>query len=89
MTTLTLKTITLTDIARLGLWCDDPYGDGIRLDQVRNPSAARLAAIAEVAGEPMLASEELIRRQYESTVRLMCFTKRGKLKKHIERNLVD
>ena len=42
-----LNTLTLTDIAKLGLFLDDPYGDGIRLAKVRNPNAGRSAAIAE------------------------------------------
>jgi len=32
-------------LAKAFLFVDDPYGDGIRLDHVRNPSAARIAAI--------------------------------------------
>jgi hypothetical protein len=32
-------------LAKVFLFIDDPYGDGIRLDHVRNPSAARLAAL--------------------------------------------
>ena len=64
-----LKTLTLTDIARIGIIMDDPWGDGIRLEQIRNPSPARMAALAEVRGEPFLDGETLIREAYESVAR--------------------
>ena len=35
---------TDADFARVALWLDDPYGDGIRLSIIRNPSPARIAA---------------------------------------------
>ena len=31
-------------VAKAFLYVDDPYGDGIRLEHVRNPSAARIVA---------------------------------------------
>lgn len=37
----------LSDVeaAKVGLWLDDPYGDGIRLSCIREPSDARIATI--------------------------------------------
>lgn len=35
---------TEADFTRVALWLDDPYGDGIRLSIIRNPSPARIAA---------------------------------------------
>lgn len=84
---ITAKTLTLTDIARIGLYLDDPYCDGIRLDKVREPSDGRLAALAEVAGEPMLDGEELIRAEYEAAVRYVL--RRGKLPATIERHMAE
>ena len=83
--------LTLTDIAKIGLFLDDPHGDGIRLDCVRNPSKARVAAISEVAGEPLLFGEDLIRNEYEARVRSCAFYKtgprRGEMRDWIKRDL--
>jgi len=37
----------LTDIeaAKVGLWLDDPFGDGIRLERIREPNRHRIAAL--------------------------------------------
>ena len=32
-------------VAKAFLYVDDPYGDGIRLNHIRNPSSARIAAL--------------------------------------------
>jgi len=83
-----LNTLTLTDIAKLGLFLDDPYGDGIRLAKVRNPNAGRSAAIAELKGEPLLDGERFIRAEYESVVRDPAnWTKRGELISEIYKNI--
>ena len=81
------KTLTLTDIAELGLWYDDPYGDGIRLDYVRNPGPARQAALALVyKGQYDLFGEQLIRAHYEAKVRNM-FNRKGRLYADVARNI--
>lgn len=47
------REITDREAAIVGLWLDDPYGDGIRLDHIREPSKERLAAIEFVkSGQP-------------------------------------
>jgi hypothetical protein len=83
---ITSKNLDLLSIAKLGVWLDDPYGDGIRLTRVRIPSPGRIAALELIRGAPLLGSEELIRNEYESKVRLMCFTKQGKLRGEVRRN---
>ena len=40
-----MANITEIQAVTIGLWLDDPYGDGIRLEAIRNPSAERIAAI--------------------------------------------
>lgn len=37
--------ITESQAVTIGLWLDDPYGDGIRLQAIHEPSAERIAAI--------------------------------------------
>lgn len=44
-----MRTLTEHEAVTVGLWLDDPYGDGIRLERIREPSAKRLAALAFVA----------------------------------------
>jgi hypothetical protein len=82
-----LRTLTLNEIARVGLYLDDPYGDGIRLDRVRNPSEGRVAARCEVRGEPMLDGEELIRAEYESIVREVLHRHNGRMPASMQRML--
>ncbi len=84
-----LNALTVTDIAKLGLYLDDPFGDGGRLTKVAKPNEGRLAALAEVRGEPVLGGEALIRAEYEATVRNPTnWTKKGLLVADIVRNLV-
>jgi len=61
--------IPLTLIAKIGLWLDDPYGDGIRLESIRQPNDGRHAALAQRGGSPNLGGEREIRKEYESKVR--------------------
>lgn len=83
-----LKSLTLKEIAKIGLFLDDPFGDGGRLEKVRKPSLGRLAAIAELRGEPLLGGEELIRTEYETKVfDPKNWTKAGKLVASISRNI--
>ena len=84
--TITLKKLDLLQIAILGEWLDDPYGDGIRLERIRNPSPARQAALDFIRGEPQLGGEALIREQYEERVRA-CFDSRGRLPASIRSNV--
>jgi hypothetical protein len=84
---ITAKTLSLHDIARIGVYLDDPYGDGIRLEKIRNPSDGRVAALCEIRGEPMLDGEDLIRAEYESTVREVLHRFNGKLPESFRRNL--
>lgn len=37
--------LTVLELAILGVWLDDPYGDGIRLEKIRHPSPARQTAL--------------------------------------------
>jgi len=37
--------MTDQQLARVALFLDDPYGDGIRLEAIRTPSPARAAAL--------------------------------------------
>ena len=61
--------LTLEDIARLGLWLDDPHGDGIRLERIRNPNPGRLAALDYVNNGHLTQSGECaIRYEYEARV---------------------
>jgi hypothetical protein len=83
-----LSKLTINDIAKLGLYLDDPYGDGIRLKEVRVPDESRLAAIALVNGEPFLDGEKKIRDKYESKVRnSSIWTKKGELISEIKKNI--
>jgi hypothetical protein len=61
--------LSLLDIAWIGLYLDDPYGDGIRLQRVREPSDGRLAAIDLVYdAQHGIGAEILIRKEYEERV---------------------
>jgi hypothetical protein len=94
------KSIDILTLARLGVWLDDPYGDGIRLQSIRNPSLGREAALSLLhgyrssnfvrmilqMGNPTLDIERVIRDEYEQRVLSQCFTKSGKLRADVKRN---
>ena len=80
------KSIDIMTLARLGVWLDDPYGDGIRLQAIRNPSLGREAALSLLYGQPTLDFERVIRDEYEQRVLSQCFTKSGKLRADVKRN---
>jgi hypothetical protein len=82
-----LADLTLEDIARIGLFLDDPYGDGIRMPAVRNPSVGRQAALELLNGTPTLFAEQEIRDEYEVHVKREAFTRKGTLKTWIKRNM--
>ena len=49
------------DAAKVGLWLDDPYGDGIRLGKIRNPDKHRIAAMHYVeTGEADIFSDHQV-----------------------------
>lgn len=83
---ITAQNMTMATLARLGVWLDDPYGDGMRLEVVRNPTPGRYAALALLAGEPIIGGDELIWHEYEARVRIHCFTKSGRLRAEVRRN---
>lgn len=85
---VTVHKLDLLTLARLGVWLDDPYGDGIRLLSVREPNPARQAALSLIKGEPVLDHERLIREAYETRVQTHCFTKQGILRAEVRRNCV-
>ena len=94
------KNIDILTLARLGVWLDDPYGDGIRLQAIRNPSRGREAALCLLHGHhslgfermilqcdsPAPGIERVIRDEYEQRVLSACFTKSGKLRADVKRN---
>jgi hypothetical protein len=80
------KSIDILTLARLGVWLDDPHGDGIRLDAIRYPSHGRWAALHLLDGRPPLGFERMIRDEYEQRVLSACFTKSGKLRADVKRN---
>jgi hypothetical protein len=80
------KSIDVLTLARLGVWLDDPYGDGIRLQAIRNPSPGREAALNLLRGYPTLDFERVIRDEYEQRVLSECFTKSGELRGDVKRN---
>jgi len=84
--TITAKNMDLLTLAKLGVWLDDPYGDGIRLAKIRIPSPGRMAALELIKGTPVLGCEELILNEYAERVRTGCFTKQGKLRGDVRRN---
>jgi hypothetical protein len=52
---------TETELIKIALWLDDPYGDGIRLSAIRNPSPDRQAAIEFLTtGQRSIDSRELV-----------------------------
>ena len=80
------KSIDVLTLARLGVWLDDPYGDGIRCKAIREPSHGRWAALSLLHGQPILDFERVIRDEYEQRVLSECFTKSGKLRADVKRN---
>lgn len=64
--------LTLLDIARIGLFLDDPYGDGIRLERVREPSDGRQLAMKVVYDGMSFCDgaigDKIIRKEYEARV---------------------
>ncbi len=54
----------INTVAKIGLYLDDPYGDGIRLIAIREPDQARLAALQQVAGQPLFCGDVLIMDKY-------------------------
>ncbi len=83
---ITSRNLSLLQLAKLGVWLDDPYGDGFRLESIRKPSIGRLAAMALIRGEPILGGEDLIRDEYLLRVHSECFTASGHLKADVVRN---
>jgi len=61
--------LTLLEIAEMGLGLDDPYGDGIRLQIVREPSVGRQDALNLVHNGQYPLDHTAILEQYESVVR--------------------
>ena len=57
--------------AKVGLYLDDPYGDGCRLDEIRNPNEGRQAAIRIIDGEPEFWDDDLVEKEYGDKVRIL------------------
>ena len=55
-------------LAKIGLRLDDWYGDGYRLERIRNPNHGRIAAMRMVDGEPEFWDEAAILKEYRNTV---------------------
>ena len=71
-----MTTYTDRDFAKVALWLDDPYGDGIRLEAIRNPSPARAAALDLVkTGQHTLLGDE---QRYIEAGRQYLATKQGR-----------
>lgn len=51
-------------VARVGVYLDDPYGDGIRLEAIREPRPARVAAIQTIQTGPDMFDTKLIMDEY-------------------------
>ena len=58
-----LKNDVMT-VAKVGVYLDDPYGDGIRLDSIREPRPARIAALATLKDGINLFDNQLIMDEY-------------------------
>lgn len=74
-----LDKLTTMDIAILGTWLDDPYGDGIRLEHIRKPSMERQVACKFIS-EPKtcdMFADNIIENYYGGSVRKM-FNKKTK-----------
>jgi hypothetical protein len=86
--TPTLKTLTLLDIAKLGVACDnhDEKFRGTRYEGT--PAlAAYKAAGRLIDGRPVAGDETLIRAEYEERVKKGCFTQRGQLLTYFKRQV--
>jgi hypothetical protein len=90
--TVTLKNLSLLDIARIGRFMDD-YNEKFRgtfyFDNREEYTEyqAYKAAGRIVLGEPGMFDEELVRKYYEDIVRSEAFTKAGKLRGFYVRNM--
>ena len=64
------KSLTALDIAKIGVAMENYDADGWHggTHRTRNPSIGRQAALALIAGQPLLDSERLIREEYEAKV---------------------
>ena len=81
-----INNLSLLEVAQLGLYHDDPYGDGIRLDIVRNPPLHRQMAIELVYhGQLPIDGGEAIRKAYENVAK-KSFDENGNLFEEIEIN---
>lgn len=66
-------------LAKAFLFVDDPYGDGIRLNHVRNPSPARRAALELVAsGQTSFNAEALMLAERGGEIFLAMSRKAGR-----------
>jgi len=89
---LTLKNLSLLDIARIGRFIDD-YNEKFRgtfyFDNRVHYAEyqAYKAAGRIILGEPGIFDEDLVREYYEDIVRSKAFTKAGKLKGLYARNM--
>ena len=87
---MNIKNLTLIDVAKLGLYADDPYGDGIRLEHVRNPSAGRLDAITLIYENqfPIDGGHDIM-IAYQEKIKMLFNKRTGELKKDsVELNLI-
>lgn len=85
--TPTLKTLTIEDIARIGMF-EDSYNERFRSLRTGKDYEAYEAAFRIVSGEPGLGDEEVVRKQYEHSVR-RCFHKNGKLGRFFRVNIYE
>ena len=80
-----LAQLDIKQIARAGEWADDPHGEGIRLDEIRNPRPAREAALRILNNNAQFWDEELVREEYIPILKKWC-NQDGRLKADIVRN---
>jgi hypothetical protein len=59
-----LNQLNIKQIALAGLFADDPYGDGIRLESVREPREARRAAMRILDNNAQFWDEKVVREEY-------------------------
>lgn len=84
----TLKTLTLLDIAKLGV-CYDEHTEkfrGTRYDGTLVKYAYE-AAYRIVKGCPKFGDDQMVRDQYEERVKIDCFTKKGQLSSFFKREV--
>lgn len=77
------KDLTPLQIAQLGTHAEEYVYDGARSERIRNPNAARHAALSLIRGEPVLGGDDLILEEYMPFVQSFV-TKRGFLNKAAE-----